>query len=190
MDNSEKDGEDMPGSEFDDDVEQDYQEEAATKIPKMKGQVIDIRKGINSNVQEFDNGDRRIGQLIDTNPTKQNKSKEKVTKAELIKKNLDHSTSVTRHRANVAKRKLFAIDNDDEYEERDLRFDAVFEANEAQDDAEADDIEDMDVNDVYEEQDSSEDDEDEDMDDLPNENDSENEDNELVDEELEVPEYG
>nr|XP_043608858.1 nucleolin-like [Erigeron canadensis] len=143
MDNSEKDGEDMPSSEFDDDAEQDYQEEAATKIPKMKQHTKYIA------------------------PMSMNRF------ANLAKKRCIAP--------NVSRANIFRISH--------AEGTTVFEANEAQDDAEADDIEDMDVNDVYEEQDSSEDDEDEDMDDLPNENDSENEDNELVDEELEVPEY-
>nr|XP_043626299.1 glutamic acid-rich protein-like [Erigeron canadensis]XP_043626300.1 glutamic acid-rich protein-like [Erigeron canadensis]XP_043626301.1 glutamic acid-rich protein-like [Erigeron canadensis] len=206
MDTSERD------EDFDNAVEQYNQEEVVSKIPKknhpkyialmsmnkyanlakkrciapndscvltsseynlQKGQVINKRTGINSRVEEFEKGDWRNGQLVDINPPKQNKSSEEV----------EHSISITRGRSSVAKRKLFAI-NDDDYEERDLR---LHDTNEAQDDAETDDIEDMDRNNATEEQHSSEDDEDEYMDDLQTENDLEHENDELFDEDLEVP---
>lgn len=78
---------------------------------QQKGQVINTRTGINSRVQEFEKGDRRCGQLVDTNPTKQNKSSDEVW--------LEHSDSGGR--SSVAKRNLFAINNADDYGERDLR---------------------------------------------------------------------
>ncbi|KAM0037160.1 hypothetical protein Hdeb2414_s0014g00434981 [Helianthus debilis subsp. tardiflorus] len=48
----------------------------------------------------------------------------------------------TRGRSVVAKRKLLAVDNDDDHEERDMRFHDI---NEEQDDVESDDIEDIDM---------------------------------------------
>ncbi|XP_035837079.1 uncharacterized protein F23B12.7-like [Helianthus annuus] len=75
------------------------------------------------------------------------------------------------------KRKLFAVGNDDDHGERDMRF---------HDDVEFDDIEDIDMNEAYEEQDSFKDDGDKDMEDLEKVNDLENQNDELVEEECEV----
>ncbi|KAF5790635.1 hypothetical protein HanXRQr2_Chr09g0385501 [Helianthus annuus] len=91
----------------------------------------------------------------------------------------------TRGRSIVAKRKLFAVDNDDDHGERDMRFHDI---NEEQDNVEFDDIEDIDMNEAYEEQDSFKDDGDKDMEDLEKVNDLENQNDELVEEECEVPE--
>ncbi|KAJ0450388.1 putative transposase, Tnp1/En/Spm [Helianthus annuus] len=81
------------------------------------------------------------------------------------------------------KRKLFAVDNDDDHRERDMRFHDI---NEEQDDVEFDDMEDIDMNEAYEEQDSFKDDGDKDMEDLEKVNDLENQNDELVEEECEV----
>uniref|UniRef100_A0A251UP05 Uncharacterized protein n=1 Tax=Helianthus annuus TaxID=4232 RepID=A0A251UP05_HELAN len=92
----------------------------------------------------------------------------------------------TRGRSIVAKRKLLAVDNDDDHGERDMRFHDI---NEEQDDVESDDIEDIDMNEDYEEQDSFKDDGDKDTEDLEKVNDLENQNDEvLVEEEREVPE--
>ncbi|MFS7955676.1 hypothetical protein Hanom_Chr07g00645431 [Helianthus anomalus] len=70
----------------------------------------------------------------------------------------------------VAKSKLFAVDNDDDHEERDMRF------------------HDIDMNEAYEELDSFKDDGDKHMESLEKVNDLENQNDELAKEECEVPE--
>ncbi|XP_076934418.1 uncharacterized protein LOC143600682 isoform X2 [Bidens hawaiensis] len=92
---------------------------------------------------------------------------------------LESDEGQTRGRLVSAKRKLYAVDNDDNHGEGDM---IVHEQ-----DAEIDDIENIELNEAYEEQDSFEDDGDKDMDDLENANDLENENNELFEDELEVP---
>ncbi|MFS7997645.1 hypothetical protein Hanom_Chr12g01144231 [Helianthus anomalus] len=89
----------------------------------------------------------------------------------------------TSGRSTVAKRKLSAVDNDDDHEERDMRFHDI---NEEQDDVEFDDIEDIDMNEAYEEQDSFKDDGGKDMEDLEQVNDLEDQNDELVEKECEV----
>lgn len=59
------------------------------------------------------------------NIAKQMKSRERATKAELIKKNLDNSNFVTRESSSV-RRELFAFDKNANLDERDLRFHGTY----------------------------------------------------------------
>ncbi|XP_035833404.1 uncharacterized protein LOC110917786 isoform X2 [Helianthus annuus] len=153
MDTSEKDihVEYMPGSNVD--VEQDYQE-AATKISKKS-----LKRYTNLAQKRF---------IAPTVSRVLTSSESHMQKRQVID---------TRGRSIVAKRKLFAVDNDDDHD-----------INEEQDNVEFDDIEDIDMNEAYEEQDSFKDDGDKDMEDLEKVNDLENQNDELVEEECEVPE--
>ncbi|MFS7954403.1 hypothetical protein Hanom_Chr07g00629851 [Helianthus anomalus] len=158
MDTSEKDihVEYMPG--YDVDVEQDYQE-AATQISEKS-----LKRYTNLAHKRF----------IDPTVSRVLTSSAHMQKGQVID---------IRGRSIVAKRKLFAVDNDDDHGKRDMRFHDI---NEEQDNVEFDDIEDIDINEAYEEQDSFKDG-DKDMEDLEKVNDLENQNDELVEEECEVP---
>uniref|UniRef100_A0A251TWC1 Uncharacterized protein n=1 Tax=Helianthus annuus TaxID=4232 RepID=A0A251TWC1_HELAN len=171
MDTSEKDidVEYMPGSDVD--VEQDYQE-AATKISKKKQRRTYIAP---QSLKRYTNlAQKRL--IAPTVSRVLTTSESHMQKGQVID---------TRGRSIVAKRKLLAVDNDDDHGERDMRFHDI---NEEQDDVESDDIEDIDMNEDYEEQDSFKDDGDKDTEDLEKVNDLENQNDELVEEEREVPE--
>ncbi|XP_035842996.1 uncharacterized protein LOC110921835 isoform X1 [Helianthus annuus] len=171
MDTSKKDidVEYMPG--FDIDVEQDYQE-AATKISKKKQRPIYIAP---QSLKRYTNlAQKRF--IAPTVSCVLTFSESHMQKGQVID---------TRERSTVAKRKLSAVDNNDDHGERDMRFHDI---NEEQDDVEFDDIEDIDMNEAYEEQDSFKDDGDKDMEDLEQVNDLENQNDERVEKECEVPE--
>ncbi|KAJ0599736.1 putative transposase, Ptta/En/Spm, plant, transposase, Tnp1/En/Spm [Helianthus annuus] len=161
MDTSKKDidVEYMPGSDID--VEQDYQE-AATKISKKS-----LKRYTNLAQKRF---------IAPTVSCVLTSSESHMQKGQVID---------TSGRSTVAKRKLSAVDNDDDHGERDMRFHDI---NEEQDDVEFDDIEDIDMNEAYEEQDSFKDDGGKDMEDLVQVNDLENQNDELVEKECEDPE--
>ncbi|KAI7741445.1 hypothetical protein M8C21_028863 [Ambrosia artemisiifolia] len=170
----------MDASEKDVDVEQDYWGEDATKISKKKHPRYIAPQSMN-----------RYAYLVQKRVIAPNvsrvltSSKSHMQKGQVIYTRRAINISVpesdeghTRGRSIVAERKLFAIDNNDDHGERDMRFHDI---NEEQDVAETDDSEDIDMNEAYEEQDSYEDGGNKDVDDLENEND------EPVEKELEVP---
>ncbi|MFS8032264.1 hypothetical protein Hanom_Chr17g01555541 [Helianthus anomalus] len=175
MDTSKKDidVEYMTGSDID--VEQDYQE-AATKISKKKQRPIYIAP---QSLKRYTNlAQKRF--IAPTVSCVLTSSESHMQKGQVID---------TSGRSTVAKRKLYAVDNDDDHGERDMRFHGTYVyINEEQDDVEFDDIEDIDMNKAYEEQDSFKDDGGKDMEDLEQVNDLENQNNELVEKECEVPE--
>ncbi|KAK9070473.1 hypothetical protein SSX86_010875 [Deinandra increscens subsp. villosa] len=144
MDTNNKDVEYMPGSEIADQVEQDYEHNDDTSVSKKKQHpkfiapmsinryanlakkrctASSVSHVLSSRVEASNKGQKSNCEAANTDPTKQNSSRERFNKLNVINQNSANSNSTTREKSSSAKKKLFEIDNDDNDGERDMIFD-------------------------------------------------------------------